>query len=224
MPLRAVIFDYGLVLSAPADPEAHSRMVEISGLSPEVFEEHYRKYRLDYDQGTLNGHTYWQTLARDTHLSLTQGQIDVLIEQDVRMWANINPVMLSWAARIQASGMKTAILSNMGEDLLAHMRKNFHWLSGFSQLTWSCELNLIKPQAAIYRHTLKKLNVQPEEALFLDDRTENIEGARSAGLHALLFREPNRLQADLDREGWASQLPSVVVLNRADDQIRNRKR
>jgi putative hydrolase of the HAD superfamily len=211
MPLRAVIFDYGLVLSAPADPAAHARMVEISGLAPEIFETHYWKYRLDYDQGTLNGRTYWQTLAKDTGLSLTPQQIDVLIEQDVRMWANVDPVMLAWVARVQASGMKTAILSNMGEDLLVHMRKNFRWLDDFHHLTWSCELNLIKPHTAIYRHTVEKLGVYPEEALFLDDRIENVEGARQTGLHALLFRNPTQLQADLDQDGWASQLPSVIA-------------
>ncbi len=210
MPLRAVIFDYGLVLSAPADPAAHARLIEISGLSPEIFETHYWKYRLDYDQGTLNGRSYWQTLARDTGLSLTPEQIDALIEQDVRMWTSVDPVMLAWVARIQASGMKTAVLSNMGEDVLAYMRKNFRWLDGFHHLTWSCELNLIKPLPAIYLHTLEKLNVQPEEALFLDDRIENVEGARQAGLHALLFRTPTLLQADLDQEGWASQLPPVL--------------
>ncbi|MEO6966277.1 MAG: HAD family phosphatase [Acidobacteriaceae bacterium] len=213
MPLRAVIFDYGLVLSAPADPAAHAHMVKISGLAPEIFEIHYWRFRLDYDQGKLNGRSYWETLAKNTGLFLTPEQIDALIEQDIRMWASVDPVMLAWAARIQASGMKTAILSNMGEDLLAHMRRNFRWLDGFDHLTWSCELNLIKPQAAIYLHTVERLGVKPEEALFLDDRIENVEGARQVGLHALLFRTPALLQAELDQDGWASQLPPVIAPN-----------
>jgi putative hydrolase of the HAD superfamily len=210
MPLRAVIFDYGLVLSGPPEPAARARLLEISGLAPEIFDAHYWKYRLDYDRGTLNGHTYWPTIARDTDVSLSPEQIEALIEQDVLLWATVDPVMLAWADRVRACGMKIAILSNMGEDLLAYMRDNFRWLDRFHRLTWSCELNLIKPMAAIYEHTLEQLNVGADEALFLDDRAENVEGARAVGLHSLLFRGVQNLQADLAREGWTSQLPPVL--------------
>ncbi len=210
MPLRAVIFDYGLVLSGPAEPAARARLLQISGLVPDVFDTHYWKYRLDYDRGTLNGHTYWQTIARDTGRSFTSEQINALIEQDILLWATVNPIMLGWVARVRAAGLKTAILSNMGENLLAHMRKNFLWLDDFHHLTWSCELDLIKPEAAIYRHTLDKLNVNAEAALFLDDKPENIEGARQMGMHALLFRNPETLQADLKKAGWLTQLPAVL--------------
>ena len=211
MPLRAVIFDYGLVLSGPAEPEARARLLEISGLAPEVFDTHYWKHRLDYDRGTLNGRTYWQTIARDTGLMLTPEQIDALIEQDVILWASVNPIMLDWVVRVRASGLKTAILSNMGEDLLAHMRKNFRWLHGFHHLTWSCELDTIKPEAAIYEHTLEKLGVKPEEALFLDDKPENVEGARRVGMHALLYRDAETLQDELEKQGWLAELPPVIA-------------
>ena len=211
MPLRAIIFDYGLVLSGPPEPAARAHLIDISGLSPEIFDVHYWKYRVDYDRGRLNGRTYWQTFASDTGIALAPERIDALIEHDVRMWASVDPIMLAWAGRVQASGMKTAILSNMGEELLAHMRKNFRWLDEFHHLTWSCELNLVKPHTAIYQHTLEKLDVRPEEALFLDDKVENVEGARQVGLHALVFHNPQTLQADLEREGWASQLPPVMA-------------
>ena len=209
MPLRAVIFDYGLVLSGPPEPGARARLLEISGLSPEVFDAHYWRHRLDYDQGKLNGHTYWPTIARDAGVSFSPQQIEALIEQDVLLWATVDPIMLEWVQRVRASGMKIAILSNMGEDLLGYMRDNFGWLDHFHHLTWSCELNLIKPMAAIYEHTLEKLNVRADEALFLDDRIENVKGARAVGMHSLLFHGVPRLQADLDREGMGSQLPPV---------------
>lgn len=211
MLLRAIIFDYGLVLSNPAVPEARARLLELTALAPQTFDAHYWKYRLDYDRGTLNGRTYWEAIARDAGLTLSSSQIDQLIEQDVRLWASANPVMLDWVIRVRQSGMKIAILSNMGEDLLAHMRKNFRWLDEFHHLTWSCELNVTKPEAAIYRHTLEKLNVAASETLFLDDKIENVEGARQVGIHALQFANPEQLQADLLAKGWAEALPPVVA-------------
>lgn len=209
MALQAVIFDYGLVLSGPAEPAARARLLQLTGLRPEIFDTHYWKYRLDYDRGTLNGQTYWQNIARDTNLFFTPEQIEALIEQDVLLWATVNPVMLNWVLRVRAAGMKVAILSNMGADLLAHMRKNFDWLENFHHLTWSCELDLVKPEAAIYEHTVAKLGVCPDEALFLDDKTENVEGARQVGLHALLFRNAKTLDEDLKKNGWSRHLPPV---------------
>jgi putative hydrolase of the HAD superfamily len=211
MPLRAVIFDYGLVLSCPPVPAARAKMLEIAGLSPEIFDAHYWKYRLDYDRGTLNGRTYWQNISRDAGLSLTPRQVETLVEQDVLLWATVDPVMLDWATRIQAAGFRTAILSNMGEELLAHMRENFGWLDRFHHLTWSCELRTVKPEARIYRHTLENLGVQSDEALFLDDKPENVEGARAVGIHALLFRNPQTLQRDLERDGAFAALPPVIA-------------
>ena len=46
---------------------------------------------------------------------------------------------------------------------------------------------MIKPEREIYEHALRGLDVAPSEALFIDDREENIAGARSIGLHAELF-------------------------------------
>jgi putative hydrolase of the HAD superfamily len=212
MPLRAVIFDYGMVLSGPPEPAARARLLEISGLAPEVFDAHYWRYRPDYDRGTLTGHTYWPTIARDAGVSFTPEEIEDLIEQDVLLWATVDPIMLEWVNRVRASGMKVAILSNMGEDLLAYMQEHFGWLDRFHHLTWSCELNLIKPMAEIYEHTLQKLDVRANEALFIDDRLENVEGARAIGIHSLLFRDVPHLQEDLQREGFAGQLPPLPDL------------
>jgi len=209
MTLRAVIFDYGMVLSGPPEPGARARLLEISGLSPDVFDEHYWRYRLDYDRGTLTGHTYWPTIARDAGVSFSPEEIEALIEQDVLLWATVDPIMLDWVIRIRDSGMKIAILSNMGEDLLAYMREHFGWLNNFHHLTWSCELDLIKPMAEIYEHTLERLGVRPDEALFIDDRLENVEGARAVGIRSLLFRDVRHLQEDLQREGLAGQLPLI---------------
>ena len=209
MPLRAVVFDYGMVLTGPANPAAHARMLQLTQLPKPVFEENYWRHRLDYDRGTLNGQTYWQMFADTASATLDQTTINRLIEQDILLWTDLNPVMLRWVSQVQAAGFRTAILSNMGAELLAHMRKNFHWLESFDHLTWSCELDLIKPEAAIYKHTLEKLAVRADEALFLDDKIENVEGARRVNMHSFPFRDMVTLQADLQREGWTKQLPPL---------------
>ena len=210
LPLRAVIFDYGMVLSGPPDPAAKERLCEISGLSAELLDAHYWTRRLDYDRGTLSAEEYWHRIAVDAGSRLADETVRALIEQDILLWATVNPLMLDWLDRVRGGGWKVAILSNMGKDLLGHMRRHFLWLDRLDHLTWSCELNRVKPEPEIYEYTLEKLGVRPEEALFLDDKTENVEGARRLGMRSLLFRDARTLQLDLDRHHWADALPPVI--------------
>ncbi len=202
MDLKAVIFDYGEVLSEPPDPQAHRNLLAISGVKEGPFEKAYWAHRLDYDADILNGQTYWQTIARDTGRTFTGKQIEQLMEQDAIMWMNLNPAMLAWIPRIKEAGYRLGILSNMGDGVLPYMRRSFEWLAMFDHLTWSCELGVVKPDPAIYLHTVKKLGVAPDQALFIDNLERNIVGAEAVGLHAALFQNVEQLQNDLSRRGF----------------------
>jgi putative hydrolase of the HAD superfamily len=115
--------------------------------------------------------------------------------------------MVAWALALQKAGVKTAILSNMGDVNLAYMRKHFDWLAGFTHLTWSCELLTAKPDPAIYRHTLDKLGVAANEAIFIDDIPANIAAARALGIDGIVFTAVEQLRRDLESRGLAGKLP-----------------
>lgn len=207
MAIRAVIFDYGMVLSHPQDPAALNNLLTITGLDRDTFEPHYWRHRHAYDMGKLNGNTYWRQFASDASIELTATDIERLIENDVLMWCTINEPMLAWARSLADAGLRIGILSNMGEETLAYMRQEFAWLGDFHHHTWSCELGIAKPDPAIYTYTCEKLDVAPAEALFLDDKIENIEAAQRVGLHAIQFRNIQQLQQDLAKTDLLHALP-----------------
>ena len=207
MALKAVIFDYGMVLSTAQEPVAYSNLKAITGLDGSHFEQAYWKRRHDYDLGFLNGTSYWQSISDDAGLALSSAQIERLIENDVLMWSTLNEQMLAWVYAVQDAGFKIGILSNMGEELLKYMRQEFGWLGRFDHHTWSCELNIAKPDPAIYLHTCDKLGVAPGEALFLDDKPENIAAAESVGIAAIQFSTVDALREELNRRGLQAVLP-----------------
>jgi putative hydrolase of the HAD superfamily len=206
--LQAVIFDYGEVLSGPPNPQAHQNLLKIAGVEEELFEKAYWAHRLDYDADILNGQTYWQAVARDTEAHFTPQQIEQLMEQDAAMWMDLNQAMVAWIPKIKQAGLKLGILSNMGYGVLGYILPRFHWLDQFDHLTWSCELGVVKPDPAIYLHTLKTLQVLPQQALFIDNLEKNIVAAESVGLQALLFTNVDQLQKDLNERGFP--LPPLV--------------
>jgi FMN phosphatase YigB (HAD superfamily) len=67
---------------------------------------------------------------------------------------------------------------------------------------------LIKPDAAIYEHTLRGLGVKPEETLFVDDREINVQAARELGIRAVRFQSIEQLREELEAMEF-SILPGV---------------
>jgi putative hydrolase of the HAD superfamily len=118
--------------------------------------------------------------------------------------------MLAWTHSLRRAGLLTAILSNMVPEVLRTMRQEFAWLADFNQLTWSCELGIAKPDPAIYHLTCDKLGVAPAEALFLDDKIENVRAAEQLGLQALQFRSIQQLHTDLAARNLLDKLPDPV--------------
>ncbi|MGH9588257.1 MAG: HAD family hydrolase [Acidobacteriaceae bacterium] len=206
MTIRAVIFDYGMVLSNPAVPSAHARLVAASGLSAEVLDRHYWAHRHSYDLG-MTGRDFWNKVAADAGTTFSAAQIVNLIESDVLMWTSVNEEMLAWVTALQNAGLRTGIISNMVWEILEYMSQRFGWLDRFDHNTWSCALGIAKPDPAIYLQTCEALEVAPAESLFIDDKLENITAAQKAGLQAVQFTTIEQLRRDLESRGFTPAMP-----------------
>jgi len=209
MNLRAVLFDYGMVLSTPPVLSAHRDLIEIFALDTDIFDRCYWASRHAYDAGQYVGETYWQKVASDAGVSLTAQQIHNLIEADILMWSGINAPMLEWARSVGRAGFKTGILSNIGFELATAMENNFPWVAEFKYTIWSCRLATAKPDPKIFRSAQEKLQVAPQEILFIDDREENIRAARKAGFLGIVFKDLSQLRHDLNEQGLSKLLPAL---------------
>ena len=80
--------------------------------------------------------------------------------------------------------------------------REFAWLDQFDHLTFSAEVRLIKPDPAIYEHSLRGVGVTPSEALFVDDKEPNVQGARAVGIRAIRFRSVEQFRNELGELGF----------------------
>ncbi|MDR3772341.1 MAG: HAD family phosphatase [Terracidiphilus sp.] len=207
MRLRAVVFDYGMVLTGPRDPAAHAALMRITGLPEQRFEPLYWANRHAYDEGKLTGLAFWRKFIGDAGLDLAPGAAGELNQWDARMWTTQNPAMLAWQLQLKQRGILTAILSNMGDNVLDNMKREFDWLPRFDVLVWSYQLRMAKPEPAIYLHVLKGLGTRAGETLFLDDKPVNIEAALTLGFRAIQFSSVEKLRSDLLAAGLDAELP-----------------
>jgi putative hydrolase of the HAD superfamily len=205
--LRAVVFDYGMVLTGPPEPKAHSELVRITGLTSDRLDHFYWADRHAFDEGKLNGLAYWRKVTGDAGLALDDEAIEALSLWDARMWTTQNDAMLAWQPMLKQRGILTAILSNMGDTVLANMQRELLWLDRFDVQVWSYQLRMAKPDLAIYEYVLKQLGTRPDETLFLDDKQVNIDAANAVGMRAVLFTDVDHLRADLMAMGLDKELP-----------------
>jgi len=92
---------------------------------------------------------------------------------------------------------KTGLLSNAWPDLRDAMENSWQIADAFDEIVISAEVGLVKPDARIYEHILERMNIQPEEAVFVDDFPENVAGAQAVGIQAIHFQNPTQAMQEL---------------------------
>lgn len=94
---------------------------------------------------------------------------------------------------------KTALLTNMGSDMLDTVFSQTETEELFDVVVVSGEVGMIKPSRGIFELTCERLGVAPEHAIFVDDRPVNTDGADHVGMKTILFTTNKQFEVELDR-------------------------
>ena len=197
MSIKAVVFDYGQVISLPQDPKVIDTLAKRVGAEREKFESILWSLRSEYDRGTINSKEYYRKIISRLGVSLDDDSIDEMVKIDLESWKNINTETVRLMEDVKKAGYTLGILSNMPYDFLAWARKNIPVFSLPHISLFSCELNLIKPEKAIYEALLSMLKIESEELVFFDDKLENIKAAKAMGIKAILWESPESARREL---------------------------
>ena len=98
-------------------------------------------------------------------------------------------------------GLKVGLLSNTNTLHYEYLRRRMPILSEFSYIYVSHEMGCRKPEAACYRYVLRKMEVRPQRAVFVDDYPENIAAAREVGMRCIHATGPAAVRAGLAELG-----------------------
>ncbi len=97
---------------------------------------------------------------------------------------------------ISSLDMKKAILNNGLKTLFREFLEKYPEVEKqFDVLINSAEEDVRKPDPKIYHITTERLNVKPEECIFVDDDQGNIDGAEKLGMHGIFFQDTQSLSA-----------------------------
>lgn len=103
-------------------------------------------------------------------------------ETGIELWED----SLAVVHELRARGVKTALVSNCSHSTRGIVDR-LGLTEAFDEIILSFEVGLRKPDAAIYREALRRLDVEPERAVFVDDQQEYCDGAAAIGIQTYLI-------------------------------------
>jgi len=199
-PLRlapaVVVFDYGEVISYSPPESDRLQLTERAGITPAhtpAFWRAYWHHREELDRGTVSIADYWARVGDEIGVSWHPLDIDQMWALDHRSWLSLNPDTLRVLQALKAGGTRLALLSNAGVDFSGWLRHGT-FSALFERVFVSGELHLVKPDPAIYEHVIRELGINPAEFLFIDNRADNVDGARAVGGEGHVFTDASRLE------------------------------
>jgi putative hydrolase of the HAD superfamily len=191
--LRALVVDYGGVLTSPLQDAMHTwceddevdvtlfRRVMREWLGSSYGEEAVTNPVHALERGEMAIPDFERELAKRLH---THDGRPVQPEGLVaRMFAGFRheqqvPSMLDAVRTARRRGLKTALLSNSwGLDY-----PRDQWAGAFDAVVISGEVGMRKPEPGIYLHTARLLGLPPQECVFVDDLAPNVRGATAVGM------------------------------------------
>lgn len=112
------------------------------------------------------------------------------VEEVLEMWTRIERDLsiVSAVSELRRDKVLCCLASNQQSRRARWMRGHLGYDEVFDRQFYSCELGVAKPDPVYFTTILDQLDVKPSTVLFIDDTAVNIEGARSVGLNAELFR------------------------------------
>jgi len=200
MKIKAVVFDFGGVMTTLTMPERVKALAAEKGIDWDAIVRGFAAHRLRFDSGELTPAEFYGRVWDDAGLSVDADTTAAFVKADNESWLYRNGRTLEWMKSLKSRGFKIGILTNMppsfAKDYFRSAFADFIALS--DALVISGEEGVVKPDRRIYDILRERIGLPAESLLFVDDVEKNVAGARAAGWEAIRFVSNEQVEADFE--------------------------
>lgn len=186
MSIKNVVFDFGQV---------------IIKFVPEIMVSPYVTDKSDIELlcQVLFDRLYWDKLDKGT---ITNEEVLKLAKERLpeRLWEVSDKIYYNWIYNVpeiegirdliiklkEKYGVGIYLLSNISNYFVEH-KDEFSIFELFDKCIYSAPIGIVKPSHEIFDYLCKTCNINPNEAIFIDDNEKNIESAIKFGLNGYVF-------------------------------------
>jgi putative hydrolase of the HAD superfamily len=194
--IKAVIFDLGAVVVDFTNQDYYAQLAKKTGLKFRTVEKTFDGMELDLmEKGRMKLGTFEKKMAEKLNIKgIGLGWCDFFVEN-----AKINFDVQELVGMLHKEYI-TAFISNVDKSRYIYTRKMIN-LDFFDYKFASCYIGSRKPERKIYDFAIKRMGIAYENAVFIDDLQENVDGAKKLGIKAIRFENRRKLDKELYKLG-----------------------
>lgn len=182
--IKAIIFDCFGVLTGDL-------WKEFVGSLPEEQKQQARSLNRALDSGILSHEDFYIQINELT--GRKPKEVENIINADMQK----NEALFSYIGELSKTH-KIGLLSNISSQWITE-----HFLSSdeqgmFDAIVTSVEIGVVKPDGRAFTTTAERLGVESNECIMVDDSEPNCEGARAAGMQAVVYYDFPQFKHDIE--------------------------
>ena len=205
--IKAIIFDFGRVISSQKPHSLFQRYEADLGLAPGTINRIMFESKVWQDAliGRITVKEFWYAIGPELGLETCEKIKD--FHRRYHSDESINEGVVNLIRQLHGQ-YKLAVLSNSPAGLKQWL-SDWSVLHFFEEVFCSGDEGLVKPDPAVFNITLKRLVVLPHEAVFIDDTDGHVKVAGKLGIHGILFTTAEALALELNDLLSLNRNPSV---------------
>lgn len=192
--IKTIMFDFSGVLTKKKCfdvlSEKLSKKYKVN--SDELFEK-LKLHNYNNSVGRESTKQFWEKACKGTKIKYEDfvKALETCYELDDEMIKLVKDLKNSF---------ELILISDNYPELSAKMRLDKK-LSVFDEMFFSNEMEMRKSDYHAFVQVLREINRKPNECLMIDDKQENVNSARKAGMNAILFKDVQQLRRELEGFG-----------------------
>jgi len=193
--IKTIFFDIGNVLVDVSTDRVVDRLLKF-GLEKSQIEinslfNDFGAFGL-YERGYLSSYDFYIEILNRTNIKMPYNEF-------ISAWCDMfspKPRVFNLLKRLR-DNYKLGLLSNTNALHINYLKDNYDFFSMIDYECYSFELHSVKPEKTIYQNAIFITGNFPEQVLFIDDKRENVSGAKETGIKSLQFESYEKLEKDL---------------------------
>lgn len=182
MAYKAVGFDRTGVIVGETAVTFNTNVSNIIGVTVKEFITAYRKYNSDFNTGKITTLDLWKKVLHELNKEQCLEKVLNLVNKP----KEVNLDVINLIKELKNLKFKVGLLSNDKPEAAKIMREVEHLDTLFDVMCISSETGLIKPNKDAYFDFISKLEIKPNQLIFIDDSQLNLDNAKDLGVSVIL--------------------------------------
>ncbi len=191
--IKGIAFDWGGVLIKNPVDDFVKECANTIDVSEKDFRNNYSNFRDEFERGFTSESVLWKKMEKILNREIAYKN-SIWFDCFKKVYYPQKNIF-DLVKKLKKIGYKIALLSNTEVPAMEYFQELKY--NYFEVTVFSCAEGVVKPESQIYNILLDRLKLSANQILFIDDKEENIMGARKTGIKSIHYNNYKQLISEL---------------------------